>query len=163
MTDNAAIARPSTILRNEDYAALGQSGDAFADALALIEDRFGGEVVDATDLGDGFTVLDKAAKKSLIGVPFVILSVTFHEGDYIDETTGAKGEFASLRLVTKDGRKIVLNDGGTGIPDQIRTLHKMKPDLATKPILVHKGLRVSEYEHPKHGKSETFYLDTSAP
>lgn len=156
-TASTDVARTVTSLTSEDYASIS----SFDDALRLVGEKLGGEVVDASDLGDGFSVLDKAAKKTLIGVPFLVLSVSFHDGDYKDED-GNFTQFASLRIVTRDGRKLVLNDGGTGIPEQIKTLWKMRPQTTGKPILVHKGLRVSEYDHPTHGKSETFYLDTSA-
>lgn len=151
------IVRATPILSNEDYASI----TSFDDALRLVGEKLGGEVVDASDLGDGFSVLDKSQKKTLIGVPFIVLSVSFHTGD-IKKDDGTYGEFASLRIVTKDGKKFVLNDGGTGIPEQIKTLWKMRPETMGKPILSHKGLRVSEYDHPQYGKSETFYLDTSA-
>lgn len=151
------VVRATSILTAEDYASI----TSFDDALALVGEKLGGEVVDASDLGDGFSVIDKAAKKTLIGVPFLVLSVSFHDGDFKDEN-GDFTQFASLRLVTRDGKKLVLNDGGTGIPEQIKTLWKMRPETTGKPILVHRGLRVSEYDHPIHGKSETFYLDTSA-
>lgn len=156
-TPASDVVRPTRILSAEDYAGI----TSFEDALNLIGDKLGGEVVQASDLGDGFSVIDKASKKSLIGVTFIILEVGFHTGDFKRED-GENGDFASLRIVTKDGRKLVLNDGGTGIPEQIKTLWKMKPETAGKPIFVPKGLRVSEYDHPVHGKSETFYLDTSA-
>lgn len=150
------VAKTTPMLRPEDYAGIA----SFEDALRLVGDKLGGEIVDASDLGDGFTVLDKAQKKSLIGVTFIVLSVSFHEGDYKRED-GETGEFASLRLVTKNGQKYVLNDGGTGIPEQIKMLWQRKPESQGKPIVVHNGLRVSEYDHPQYGRSETYYLDTS--
>lgn len=154
---NGSVVKATPMLNAEDYASI----QSFDDALRLVGDKLGGEVVDVTDLGDGFSVLDNKNKTQLIGVPFIILSVSFHAGDHTRED-GEKGEFTSLRVVTKDGRKLVINDGGSGIYEQMKMLHKMRPESVGKPIVVHKGLRVSEYDHPQYGPSKTFYLDTSA-
>lgn len=161
MTENeqaatgADVMKPTRFLNADDYAGI----TSFDDALQLVQDKLGGEAVLASDLGDGFSVVDN--KSSLIGVMFIVLEVGFHKGD-IKKDDGEFGEFASLRIVTKDGRKLVINDGGTGIPEQIKALWKHKPETIGKPIMVPKGLRVSQYDHPQYGKSETFYLDTSA-
>lgn len=144
----ASLALPS--LTTEDYASI----TSFDDALALVGDKLGGTVVDASDLGDGFAVLDNKDKRTLIGAGLIVLSVSFHDGDH--------GEFASCRIVTQDGRKLVVNDGGTGIYEQIKMLHKMRPQTIGQPIMVRKGLRESRYDHPEHGASVTYYLDTSA-
>lgn len=149
------VVKPTRFLSADDYAGI----TSFDDALQLVQDKLGGEAVLASDLGDGFSVVDN--KNALIGVMFIVLEVGFHTGD-IKKDDGTYGEFASLRIVTKDGRKLVINDGGTGIPEQIRALWKHKPETIGKPIMVPKGLRVSKYDHPQYGSSETFYLDTSA-
>lgn len=139
----------------EDFARLGsEGGNAFDDAMALVNEKLGGEVIDSADLGDGFGVLDTKNKGQLIGVTFFILSAQFSQGD--------NGEFVSCRIVTKDGRKLILNDGGTGIYEQLKTLWTVKPAAYGQPVLVRKGLRESRYNHPEHGPSVTYYLDTSA-
>lgn len=154
-SEGGEVVKPTRFLNSDDYAGI----TSFDDALRLVQEKLGGEAVLASDLGDGFSVVDN--KMALIGVMFIVLEVSFHKGD-IKKDDGTYGEFASLRIVTKDGAKLVINDGGTGIPEQIKALWKHKPETVGKPIMVPKGLRVSQYDHPQYGKSETFYLDTSA-
>ncbi len=126
---------------------------SFDDALALVQDELGATIVTADDeLGDGFAVLDKAGKASLLDVLFLIVEWTFSEGD--------QGEFVSMRIVARDGRKLIVNDGGTGIYAQLREL----TDRTDKQVglVVKRGLRKSDYIHPEHGASTTYYLNTSA-
>lgn len=112
-----------------------------------------------TELSTGFSVVTD--KNSLVGVPFILLDWTFSMGDM--------GEFVSANIITRDDRKLILNDGSTGICAQ---LHRLTPGA---PIGVARGLRKSEYArkdengevilNPKTGQPEratTFYLDTSA-
>lgn len=105
-------------------------------------------------LGDGFSLLDN--KTLLLDVPFVIVTWTLSTGDI--------GEFATVRLMTRDGRKLIINDGSTGIRDQIKSMinRGVQP-----PTMVVRGLRVSRYSYtdPATGKvtpAETFYLNTAA-
>jgi hypothetical protein len=149
-----SIDTASPKINTAQYAGI----QSFEDALAVVQDVFGGEIVDSADLGDGFALVED--KMTLIKVPFIILAANFSEGDYKRED-GTIGTFVSCRIVTEDGRKLVLNDGSTGIHDQIQMLWAMKPETVGKPIVCRNGLRVSEYDHPQHGKSRTFYLDTS--
>lgn len=139
--------------------------DSFDAALALIGEKMGGTVVNSSDLGDGFSLLGTNDKGQLVGVPLVVMSVTFSEGEYVRADGSGqkiKGTFATLRIVTKDGRKLILNDGSTGICAQLQELYERRPAVAGQPILCAKGLRVSEYVHPEHGAAKTYYLDTSA-
>jgi hypothetical protein len=76
----------------------------------------------------------------LVGVPFVITSVTLRPGDFANPKTGEKGHYVSLELVTGDeaafakarkrkritdacaidpGERLIFNDGSTGIYRQI--------------------------------------------
>lgn len=142
---------------------------SFDDALKVVNDVFGGEIVEADKvLGTGFGVADE--KAAYVGIPMVIL-----KGDRNPSDKGEKGRFWSLHAVTKDGRKVILNDGGTGIADQMDALAERMPDLflrsqneqgqervsMAKPMLIKRGLRMSSYVHPTAGPSITFYLDTS--
>lgn len=140
--------RDESSLSSDDFASI----QSFEDATRLINEKLGGVVADVTELGDGFSVLDN--KETLIGVPFIALQSVFRVGDY--------GPYVSMHIVTQDGRKFILNDGGTGIRDQISMLWERKPETKNRPIVCRKGLRKSTYEHPVHGKSTTYYLDTSA-
>ena len=102
---------------------------------------------------DGGSAWTLTKKESLIGVPFVIAGFQWNE------TT--KGDFMSVRIFLEDGTKAVFNDGGTGIPQQLRT-YEEKHNRNTA-ILCKQGLRVSEYTYtdPKDGKekpAETYYI-----
>lgn len=100
-----------------------------------IENLLGGHVVDLSEeLGSGFTVLDTNDKGQLVGKAFLILEWRFSVGD--------NGEFASATIMTEDGKKLIVNDGSTGIRDQ---LHDLENRGIVRGVLVRKGLRVSEY------------------
>lgn len=90
-------------------------------------------------------------KESLIGVPFLCYRFEFRESD-----KGRNREYVSVYIVTEDDRRLVINDGGTGIYEQAKEwtdrTHK------TGGLLCRNGLRVSKYDHPEFGESETFYL-----
>lgn len=134
----------------------GQLADiaSFDDALSLVQDVFGGEIVEADKtLGTGFAVLED--KNRLLGAAFIAVKIDQHPN-------GDHGPFTSLHVVTQDGRKYIINDGGTGIHEQITELYERKPALVGLPLLVRQGLRRSDYVHPEHGPSVTFYLNTSA-
>ena len=116
------------------------------------------EVIDAqTVLGTGFDVLDD--KEKLIDVPFYI--VDWHESE------GDNGSFTSLLVLTQD-KKLVVNDGGSGIPNQIKTLAATSANAV---IFVAKGLRKSVFYYnpdnveeksrdalPGFKKATTYYL-----
>lgn len=126
---------------------------SFDDAMRVVNDVFGGNIVEADkELGTGFSVLDN--KNVLIGVPFIAVKIDQHTGDH--------GLFTSLHVVTAEGRKYIVNDGSTGIHDQIVELYKRKPAMVGMPLMVRRGLRRSDYQHPEHGPSTTYYLDTSS-
>lgn len=107
------------------------------DALRLVQEAYG-EItsVEDMDLGSGFKLLGKN-KDRLIGVPLLILTTSFHQGEWT--------EFASALIMTMDGSnaRLILNDGGTGIADQLKDMirEKGRPGGFTVP----KGLRKSVY------------------
>lgn len=85
-------------------------------------------------------------KKTLVGIPMVFLNWRFNEDE--------KGrEFVSVEAVTKDGRKVIFNDGSKrGIRDQLKDYTESK--LAKNPeayasayagLIANAGLRESEY------------------
>lgn len=118
----------------------------------------GVEVESSTDYGTGFEILKD--KDMLKGVDFVILEWRFNDSDKYE------GDFVSATLVTKDGRKLILNDGSTGIRDQLRMITNLRiKNGHPKPqagILVRNGLTKSEYnytdEKGKTAKAATYYL-----
>lgn len=151
-TQNAAgngVSKTTPVFTTDQLAEV----KSFDDMMQLLSDT-GIETTEITDFGDGFAVAE--SKRSLVNVPFVIM-------DYKFSAKGDFGEFAILRLMTKDGRKLILTDGSTGICEQTR-------DLARRGviggILCPKGLTVSEYDYkgfdskgnPTVTPAETFYL-----
>lgn len=122
-----------------------------------VETVAGGTGTNIADvLGTGFSVLDE--KKRLCGMELYVVKYGIHKS----EKNG--GEFTSIHVVTRDGGKWIVNDGGTGIHEQLKGL---KEELGTIcPLYVARGLRISEYKYtdPTDGKEKeaaTFYLNTS--
>jgi hypothetical protein len=124
------------------------------------------QVLDAADLGDGFHLISgEGDKKKLVGVPFFVIDWTEN-----DSTRFPGRTFFTLRIVTSTNDRVILNDGGAGIRQQ---LVQMKQDGIVGAIRCRHGLRMSEYEvtdendqkvldpvtkQPIRGR--TFYLDT---
>lgn len=147
---------------SKDVATKGPSATqlaeiaSFDDALKLAQSIYGADaVVAASDvIGDGFKLLEN--KDQLIEVPFLALSWDFHQGDH--------GEFASLKVVTRDGAKYVVNDGSTGIRDQLMSYSAETGRYGG--LFCMKGLRRSDYtykdENGQDKAARTYYLDTSA-
>lgn len=142
--------------------------DSMDAAIALLESK-GITVVEAADeIGDGFALIED--KNTLIGIPLLILSWNINAGDY-------SSTFVSVRAIARFGRsedtKVVFNDGGTGIREQLDAYASKYPDRPMGGIFVGHGLRKSEYGLDKDnmpvklgseeavGKAATFYLDTS--
>lgn len=131
----------------------------FADAVQ-ISGSLHGTVEQASDaLGNGFEVLDGNGKAGLVGVNLLLIEWKFSEGD--------NGEFVSAMAIIPqaDGgiRKVVINDGSSGIYRQLRDYSDKTNRYGG--LMVRKGLRRSDYEVLVMGamkKSTTFYLDTSA-
>lgn len=130
--------------------------DSFKAAMQLALELEGvgteAELLAASELGDGFALVDKG---SLIGMKMVILSVMLKTGDL--------GEYAIVRAVTKNNQKVVVVDGSTGIKDQ---LAEYMQDTGGKfPRLWENGLRVSEYTYDGENgptPAKTYYINTSA-
>lgn len=131
--------------------------DSYEAALAAIQ-AAGGTVDKASE----FEVLDKKDKATLVGVPFVAIQWRFNTGDM--------GEFVSVEIITKDKRKLILNDGSTGIYAQLKHLteDRMRKNPAL-PLAValcgveaNQGLRVSEFDYTDDkgntSKAQTYYI-----
>lgn len=135
--------------------------ESFDDVTALLAAE--GITLDSADevLGNGFTILDKDEKGMLVGIPLVCLSWQFNAGD--------NGEFVSINIVAKmPGNvvpsKFVVNDGSTGIRDQLKAYSNKTGKFAG--LTVKRGFRRSDYPYTdadgKTRTATTFYLDTSA-
>lgn len=134
---------------------------SFEDALNLVKSKT--EIVRANDvLGDGFALLDASEKDSLIGLPCILVKWEFHESD-IRKPDGGPAEFVSVHVVARNKNgsmtKAIINDGGSGIYQQLRD-YTDKSGVSAG-LVVARGLRRSDYIHPEHGSATTYYLDTS--
>lgn len=160
---------PQASMYGEDeLKSLSTWDDAMRLAMATTGDA---PLMASEVMGDGFELIDgEKGKATLVDVPFMLLEWTFRDGDF--------GTYVSCRGMTKDGRKFILNDGSTGIAEQLAKLTKDNAGRLSN-LVVHKGLRVSEYptdasgqpmdkktvkEHPDlvKGTGRTFYLNTTA-
>lgn len=93
-------------------------------------------------LGTGF---DVASKADLVGVPMIIL-------DWRVNRNGNFGEFISILAVTPD-KKVIINDGGKGIVNQLLAL---VANGVAGAIRVPNGLRVSTYYYdPKNSDNKS--------
>lgn len=106
---------------------------------------------------------NKDNKDELVGMPFLIIGVTFRESDkYTDRETGEPGVYASCACMLPDNTVFALSDGSTGIAKQLNewiNVHGLVVN-AQSPLLVAKGLRVSTYDKPELGikGAKTYYL-----
>lgn len=150
-----------------DIDAIASSFESFEDALAYFNANEG--IVNIGDVaGDGYILTRD--KEQLVNVPFVIVDWR----PVVDEATART--YATIRLITSDGRKYRINDGSTGICQQLNEI--MDRHGVSKGIAVAKGLFKSEYlvsndEH-NHGQvvakdyagkkstAATYYLNQSA-
>lgn len=139
------------LFRAEQYKEIGSTGDAFTDAIVLLRNA-GITITDAAQLGDGFGVADKA---TLCGIEMLCLDWKVYPGDY--------GPMSVCRNVTKDGRKVVIIDGSTG-------MHAQLADYGLEnggkwPVRWAHGLRRSDFTYTADDGSDkpatTYYIDTA--
>lgn len=113
---------------------------SFADAFALLKES-GLEGENFSDYGTGFKVTEKS---SLVGTPMILLEWRFN-------LKGKFGDFVSALGVTKDGRKVIINDGSPhGICAQLRmvTTQRLSREHANPQasLLLESGLSRSDYD-----------------
>lgn len=106
---------------------------SYDEALALAEEMNAAVFDISEELGTGFVLLEDKSK--LKGVEFVALLWRINPGTF--------GGFASMAVVTRGGEKYIVNDGSTGIYDQLRTLSSTKKVFGG--MKVPRGLRDSQY------------------
>ena len=132
------------------------------DVSALISEHGLTAVAADEVLGNGFALLTADEKATLVGVPMILLDWRFNSGDM--------GTFVSIMAAVKAGdtmRKVIINDGSTGICAQLETLEFRG---IVGPLLVKNGLVRSDYDYEdtdKNGKkvmrpATTYYLSESA-
>lgn len=150
------LANPGTRFSDEQLLAV----DSFDAALELLANE--GVVIDHAEetLGNGFAILKD--KGLLCGVELLFLSWQFNNGD--------NGEFVSANVIArmpgqKTPSKFVVNDGSTGIRDQLKLYTKKTGKTAG--LHAKRGFTRSDYTYTDETTKETkgattFYIDTSA-
>jgi hypothetical protein len=117
--------------------------DFIPDTWEEVAEAFGGEVLMFE--GSPWKVVDK---DTLIGVPFMICDVK------VSWSTKYDSPFVNILALTKDNEKIVINDGSTGIMEQM--LHMLNKSKRKAGIVCEGGLRKSDYPVTIHdGMSDT--------
>lgn len=111
------------------------------------------------DDADGIRSIEVVDKDTLVGVPFLALRWQWNESDEYG------GEFVFVECMKEDGTIVVINDGSTGLFQQLRDLtdHRMQNGHAapTAGRMVKRGLRRSDYRVEVNGKeiaASTYYL-----
>lgn len=139
-----------------DVATL-QNIESFDDAVALLTREYG-DVQDASRvIGTGFALVDTNGKMRLQGVPFVIVHVMFPQSMEYKNDDGTPAHYVVAHIVTEDGRKMVLTDGGVGIYAQLEEWSLRSERRGG--LLVKGGLRASTYRLPDDsGDGTTYYL-----
>lgn len=136
----------------DELAAIG----SFEEAMQLAAEKHGADSVAraSESIGDGFKLLEN--KDMLCGVECLFLGWDFHMGDH--------GEFVSCKVVTRDNQKYIVNDGSSGLRDQLMAFTAKHGRQAN--LFCDKGLRRSDYKYTDEKGEEkpavTYYLDTSA-
>lgn len=136
---------PSKAPEITSFAELVESGNVGFEDL-LLKLRATQQVVAAAEvreeLGELWTVCED--KQLLVGQPFVIVDYVFREGDY--------GDYCSLRVFTPTGQRLIVNDGSTGICEQMRRFSHGK--RALEALYCPKGLSVSKDYHYTNDKGD---------
>lgn len=137
---------------------------SFEDALATVASVSEGVLEQIGDYGNGFIVLKD--KDALVGVPFIVMAWTFHPSEFKDENN-LPTEFVSAYVVTKNDEKWVLNDGSTGIRDQLAKVTSKRIESgdevnAFRGLACPQGLSKSEYTYVddkgREIPAKTYYL-----
>jgi hypothetical protein len=156
MSSNTEVAKATPIINTNDLRAI----DSFEAAVALAKETHGELAIASQELGDGFTLLGKQDKGRLCGVGLIFVQWQFSESDYVNKETGEKGEFVAARVVTKDGGKYVILDGGFGVAQQLREFTDRTGRMGG--LVVERGLRKYDGENEEHGSFTRYYIDTAA-
>jgi hypothetical protein len=151
--------------------------DSWDVAMAKATAAYGAIPSAATELGTGFRIATDRDKERLQGVPLLLLEWSFNPGDFGED-------FVSVAAIQRqdDGgiTKWIINDGGTGIREQLREYTNktgktgglgvpkgLRPstyyiDSETKQPLTKAEVRVALIDGRQLTSATTFYLDTSA-
>ncbi len=147
MTESSTDVVNTTLFTDEQLASITSMRDA-----AQLLDAAGVTAESIDDYGTGFRVVDAA---ELVGMEFLILAWRFNPGAY-------GKSFVSFEAVTVRGDKVIINDGGTGICDQLMEVTRKRTERKhphpQAGLHVPRGIATSSYwydpDDPTH-KSKT--------
>lgn len=143
------IVKPKRLFNDDDLLAIQHGG--FQTALQAVASK--GDVVDSSDLLASFDVLNDREKDQLVGKPFLILEWRFNHSEKYDD------DFVSCVVMTEDEHLYIVNDGSTGIREQLRGI-TARTDRQHG-LVCKKGLRRSDYTVEVDDKtiaSSTYYI-----
>lgn len=124
---------------SEEALAQITSIDAALSALA----GAGLNVSGIEDFGSGFVLTEKDQLK---GAEMLLLQWRFSEGDF--------GPFVSVAALTRDGRRVIFNDGSTGVYAQLQNVSRIRQRNGETNVQA--GLTA------KHGLKESTYTYTDS-
>lgn len=150
MSSEVAVNNVPTMFTED---ALSQMTDIDKALRALEQAGMG--VSGIEDFGSGFVLTDK---DQIIGAEMLLVQWRFSEGDF--------GPFVSVTALTRDGRRVIFNDGSTGIYAQLKMVTDKRlrngEANAQSGLTATHGLRVSEYKYIDSKGDErpasTYYL-----
>lgn len=120
----------------------------------------GRDLVDFDEVMPSFQILNKENKETLCGIELLLLDWRFNLSKKIIKN-GHQAEFVSVLCLNMDsGEKVIINDGSTGIYQQLKAVTNLKGIQGG--LLVRGGLRKSEYPYETPDGSiveaTTYYL-----
>lgn len=159
-TKNATTTDSTAVERVVSKAQLTEI-KSWEDALAVAEEAYG-KLATSDELGDGFMLLKGDDQKAtLVGVPFLFMTMTISESDEITRD-GKPTEYVTARVVTKDSKKYILVDGGTGVFQQCKDWMDKNPGKRGGLVALY-GLTRSDYKYTNEKGDQTpattFYID----
>lgn len=154
--EQAEIVTTSSVPRSVELKSANSSSEiAAADLKELSLDQLvellgASEVTDIIPTDQYGPIADQAL---LVGKPFMLVHWEFHEGDF--------GEFVSMWIMDLEGHRYIVNDGSTGIYQQLRETTDKKG--VNSMVVCRHGLKESSYMYTgpdgKERPAKTYYID----
>lgn len=167
-TDTKEMVPGTTLPANSVNNLLQQKEAKELKSVEDIVNRFtnyGGKVYDIAEIQPDFALVDST---ELVNVPFTVALFQNREseefGQYNEDGILIPGGYYSVYVITDDGRRLVFNDGGTGIVPVAE--HFINTTKQNGGMRCPWGLRASTYEKTIDGKkvkATTMYFATSKP
>lgn len=139
---------PSEIFDNPLNALPGRLSEDIRQDINSLDDYSrltGHEIVDLSEVLESYDILNKESKERLVGRPIFLMDWRFNDSKEIVKD-GKPAEFVSVLVMdVATGEKFILNDGSTGIYQQLLAITKRLGRRGG--ITCRNGLRKSEYTH----------------